>query len=197
MSDLATIRMISLRAACRRLDRMPFASTLSRPLSCIVVGSGELSLRPSLELASHSMQAIGMKTRSILKRFGFWSLALLWLPSCIVGQAAVRFPLGSVLPLDLGSLLPRVLDLTVSLLPVAVFGLPLALGCRRLWRQGRRNGSVIAGIGLGAVTTIVSLGAGLLGPVAIAVAAVVLSLPVWIASWWLTRRGSPAGASSD
>ena len=34
-----------------------------------------------------------------------------------------------------------------------------------------------------------SLVAGLLGPVAIAVYAAVLSLPVWAAWWWLKRRG--------
>jgi len=34
-----------------------------------------------------------------------------------------------------------------------------------------------------------SLVAGLLGPVAIAIHAIVLSLPVWIAWWWLVRRG--------
>jgi uncharacterized membrane protein len=33
-----------------------------------------------------------------------------------------------------------------------------------------------------------SLVAGLLGPLAIAVYAVLLSLPVWIAGWWLGRR---------
>jgi len=135
------------------------------------------------------MQAVGMKTRNTVKLLSFWALAVLWLPACIAGQAAVRFLPGSGLPPDLGSLLSRVLDLTVSLLPVAVCGLPLALGCRRLWRQGQRHGSLMAGIGLGAVTTFASLGAGLLGPVVIAVAAVVLSLPVWIASWWLERRG--------
>ena len=34
-----------------------------------------------------------------------------------------------------------------------------------------------------------ALVAGLLGPIAIAVYAAVLSLPVWIAWWWLARRG--------
>ena len=46
-----------------------------------------------------------------------------------------------------------------------------------------------AEIGLGAVTVAASLVAGLLGPVAIAVYVMVLSLPVWIALWWLARRG--------
>ena len=47
----------------------------------------------------------------------------------------------------------------------------------------------MAGIGLGAVTAAASLVAGLLGPIAIAVYAVVLSIPVWIAWYWLVRRG--------
>ena len=47
----------------------------------------------------------------------------------------------------------------------------------------------VAGIGLGAVTVAVSPVAGLLGPVAIAVCAAVLSLPVWAVWGWLVRRG--------
>ena len=46
-----------------------------------------------------------------------------------------------------------------------------------------------AGIGLGVLTVAASLVAGLLGPVAIALYAVVLSLPVWAAWGWLKRRG--------
>ena len=46
-----------------------------------------------------------------------------------------------------------------------------------------------AGSLLPAVTVAASLVAGLLGPVAVAVYAVVLSLPVWGAWWWLARRG--------
>ena len=76
-----------------------------------------------------------------------------------------------------------------SLVIVAPCGLPLALGCRRLWRLGYRRGAWWAGIVLGAVTVAASLVAGLLGPVAIALYAAVLSLPVWIAWRWLARRG--------
>ena len=36
-----------------------------------------------------------------------------------------------------------------SLVPVAPCGLPLALGCRRLWRLGYRRGAWMAGIGTG------------------------------------------------
>ena len=69
-----------------------------------------------------------------------------------------------------------------SLVPVAPCGLPLALGCRRLWRLGYRRAAWTAGTGLGAVTVAASLVAGLLGQIAIAVYAAVLSLPVW-AAW--------------
>ena len=55
-----------------------------------------------------------------------------------------------------------------------------ALGCRRLWRLGDRCVAWVAGIGLGAMTIAASLVAGLLGPVAIAIYAIVLSLPVWL-----------------
>ena len=44
------------------------------------------------------------------------------------------------------------------------------------------------GVGLGAATVAGSLVAGLLGPVAIFVCALVISLPAWIAIWWFARR---------
>ena len=65
----------------------------------------------------------------------------------------------------------------------------LALGCRRLWWLGYLRGVWLAGIVLGTATVAASLLAGLLGPVAIAVYAIVLSVPVWIAWYWLVRRG--------
>lgn len=77
----------------------------------------------------------------------------------------------------------------LSLAPLVACGLPLALGCRRLWRLGYRRGAWTAGVALGVVTAAATLPAGLLGPVVITVCAVVLSLPVWIAWWWLARRG--------
>ena len=68
-------------------------------------------------------------------------------------------------------------------------GLPLALGCRHLWRLGYRRGSWWAGVALGAMTVAASVSAGLLGPVAIALCAVIFSLPAWGAWWWLAHKG--------
>ena len=118
-----------------------------------------------------------------MARIGFWALALLWLPAGVAGQAAIRFP-----P-DVGGSAPSMpAAVAASLAPVALCGLPLALGCRRLRRLGYRRGAWLAGIGLGALTVAASVAAGLLGPLGIAVCVVVLSLPVWIAWRWLARR---------
>ena len=66
-------------------------------------------------------------------------------------------------------------------------------GCRRLWWLGYRLGALVMGMVLGAVTMAASVVAGLLGPVAIALYAVVLSVPVWITWYWLVRRGETGG----
>lgn len=130
-----------------------------------------------------------MTTSGATGRWQFWVLALLWLPAGVVAQAAVRFLPGHGLP-ESGGMVPAMLLMSAgSLVPVAVCGLPLALGCRRLWRLGYRRAAWMAGTGLGAVTVAVSVVAGLLGPLAIAVYAAALSAPVWIAWYWLARRG--------
>ena len=114
-----------------------------------------------------------------MERYGFWPLALLWLPAGFVASAVLRFGGTGDWAAWLGGML--------SLAVVAPCGLPLALACRALWRQGYRRSAWSAGLVLGALTVAAGLFAGLLGPVAIAVAATVLSLPVW-AAWWLARR---------
>ena len=130
----------------------------------------------------------GMETRELIRRRGFWSLALLWLPAGVMATAVVRFWTGTGGPQPPGLWVMGILMAVPSLVFVAPCGLPLALGCRRLWRLGFRRTAWWTGIGLGAVTVAASLVAGLLGPIAIAVYAAVLSLPVWIAWWWLARR---------
>ena len=123
-----------------------------------------------------------------MARRGFWALAVLWLPAGVAAQAAIRFGAEGGAPWspDRGA---ELLMAAGSLALVAPCGLPLALGCRRLWRLGHRRRAWGAGLGLGAVTIAATVVAGLLGPVAIFAYAVVLSLPVWIAWWWLARRG--------
>ena len=122
-----------------------------------------------------------MDRQELIGRRGFWALALLWLPAGVVASAVVRFGTESATWMSM-------LMSAGSLVPVAPCGLPLALGCRRLWRLGYRRTAWTAGVGLGAVTVAASLVAGLLGPIAIALYAVTLSLPVWASSWWLKRR---------
>ena len=129
-----------------------------------------------------------MATRESTRRWRSWTLALLWLPAGVVATAAVRFGADGGPAAEPAMWLATVPMMACSLVPVAPCGLPLALGCRRLWRLGYRRGAWTAGIGLGAVTVAASLVAGLLGLVAIAVYAVVLSVPVWIAWYWLVRR---------
>jgi len=117
-----------------------------------------------------------------LVQSGFWLLALLWLLVSTAATAVVRIAGGPLANADLGPAL-------LSLAPVAPCGLPLALACRHVWRLGNRRAAWAAGMGLGAVTTIAALFAGLLGPLAVAVAAVLLSLPVWLAAVGVGLRG--------
>ena len=122
-----------------------------------------------------------MEERSWMGRHGFWPIALLWLPAGVAAQAAVRFA-----P-DIWS--AAMLTADASLAVLVPCGLPLALGCRRLWRLGYRSGSWSVGFALGAVTVAASVAAGLLGSEAVAVCAAVTSLPVWAAWWWLAHNG--------
>ena len=130
-----------------------------------------------------------MEERGWIARNGFWPLALLWLPAGVALQAAVRFAPEAGGAGEPGMWAALAAMAAASLAVLAPCGLPLALGCRRLWRLRYRRAAWLAGIGLGAVTVAASLVAGLLGPVAIAIYAVVLSLPVWATWWWLVRRG--------
>ncbi len=130
-----------------------------------------------------------MDGRGWIGRHGFWPLALLWLPAGIVAQAAVRFGPEALAEGTLGPWLAAMAMEGLSLAPLVPCGLPLALGCRRLWRLGYRRAAWMAGFGLGITTIPVAVFAGLLGPLALTAGAVVLGLPVWMAWWWLVRRG--------
>ena len=112
-------------------------------------------------------------------------MALLWLPAGTAAQAAVRFGASASAFAGPGEAMAAL----GSLAFLASCGLPLALGCRRLWCLRYRRAAWAAGIGLGVATVPATLFAGLLGPVAIAVWAMLLSLPAWIAWLWLARRG--------
>ena len=112
---------------------------------------------------------------------GFWALALLWLPAGVVAEALVRF--GPETGAQAGA------GLSAAMLPMLAGSPILVAPCGLLLALGYRRGAGWAWIGLGAITVAASVVAGLLGPVAIAVYAVVLSLPVWGAWWWLVRRG--------
>ena len=127
----------------------------------------------------------GMDGRGWTARHGFWPLALLWLPAGVAAQAMLRFGPPAIGSGDAGEAMAALVSLGVAV----PCGLPLALGCRRLWRLGYRRAAWAAGIGLGVLTIPAAVSAGLLGPVAIAVWAVLLSLPVWLAWLWLARRG--------
>ncbi len=125
-----------------------------------------------------------MDGRNRLARRGFWPLALLWLPAGVVAQAVLRFGASAGALADSGAAVSAL----GSLILLVPCGLPLALGCRSLWRLGYRRTAWTAGIGLGALTTVAAVFAGLLGPVAIAAYTTLFSLPVWVARWRLARR---------
>ena len=111
----------------------------------------------------------------------FFIVALLWLPVGLVLSGLLRgfgFPAGP-------GMWPR---MALSLIVVAPAGLPLTLACRQLRRLGYVRATWIAAAVLAPATVAASLLAGLLGPLAIAVYAVVLSLPIWIAVAILRRR---------
>ena len=117
---------------------------------------------------------------TITRRFAYGLLSLSWLPTGIVIIALVR---GMPWPVELQAWL--------SLAMTAPCGLPLAVACGRLRRTGHPGAAWAAFVGLAPVTALASLVAGLLGPVAIAVSAMVISVPAWIGYAFL-RRARPA-----
>ena len=110
-------------------------------------------------------------------RHAFLIGSLLWLPVGVILTTFVRFGEQFANPMMWLGLLANL----GSLIFVAPCGLPLAFACRRLWRSGYREAAWATMVGLGIVTVVATLLAGLLGPIAIAVYAIILSLPVWLA----------------
>ena len=123
-----------------------------------------------------------------MERWGFRMLALLWLPAGLATTPLVRFaPPGASSP-EPWMWMSVVLVSAWTLLVMAPCGLPLALGCRGVWRLGNRRAAWAAGLVLGVVTVEAALFAGLHSALAIAACALGASLPVWAAWWWLARR---------
>ena len=113
--------------------------------------------------------AVPKRRQSKIPRRRFWLVALLWLPIGIAATAVVR---GFGLPLE-----PQA---WLSLVVVAPCGLPLAFAWSAIHGLGY-PGTAGAVCGILALTTVVlSLVAGLLGPIGIVVYAIVISLPAWI-----------------
>ena len=127
----------------------------------------------------------GMQGRGWMERYGFWPLALLWLPTGVVALTVIRFGTSGIAFGDAGEVMVAIGSLAVTV----PCGLPLALGCRRLWRMGYRRAAWTAGAGLGALAVPSVVVAGLLGPMAIAAAAALPGLPVWLVWLWLAWRG--------
>ena len=106
----------------------------------------------------------------------FWLLALAWLPAGIVVVSLARGVAPPITPEALFMLPVALLSLAVT----APCGLPLALAFRRIWRTGSTRAAWTSFAILAPLTSFAALFAGLLGPVAIAIYAVVLSVPAWI-----------------
>ncbi|MXW40154.1 MAG: hypothetical protein F4Z75_03180 [Synechococcus sp. SB0668_bin_15] len=95
------------------------------------------------------------------------ALALGWLPASILFYALLRQQ-------------PPPLMAWLSLWPTALAGLPLAGATWRLQGLGHSRTARCLMVLLGTATVPVALVAGLSGPVAIVVAASVVSLPAWL-----------------
>ena len=124
--------------------------------------------------------------------YAFWAGSLLWLPAGVMLTALLRFPDQLFSPMGWMMLLGGL----ASLIFIAPCGLPLALACRQLWRSGYRQAAWASMVVLGLVSVGATLLAGLLGPIAIAVYAIILSLPVWLAVGFVSvlQRQRPESA---
>ena len=126
----------------------------------------------------------------------FWIWALAWLPLGIVVVTLVRGNVVFIAPGSLPMMLMSLPAAVLSLIPVAPCGLPLALAWRQIRRLGHTEAAWATVSVLAPLTAIASLFAGLLGPIAIAVYAAVLSVPAWVVYAILRRRGGKAPQES-
>ena len=117
----------------------------------------------------------------------FWLLSLAWLPAGIVAVSLARGVTPPLTP-ETMFMLPVAL---MSLAATAPCGLPLALAFRQIWRTGSTRAAWTTFAILAPITSFAALFAGLLGPVAITIHAVVLSVPAWIV-YAVVRGRSPS-----
>ncbi|MCY3845463.1 MAG: hypothetical protein OXH69_18215 [Acidobacteria bacterium] len=116
-------------------------------------------------------------------------LLSLWLPLAVAAQAVVRFGPGAVLePTPLMAM--AVGTLFVFTWPA---GIPLTAAVRRLHARSPRAAYACAAV-LGPLTTAAATIGGLLGPIAVWLYALVLSVPAWLVLWLLARRQPQAAA---
>ena len=99
----------------------------------------------------------------------FILLTLLWLPFGMLLVTAAR---GIPLLIE-----PQA---WLGLIFLAPFGLPLGLACRALWRRGHVVSAWATFVVLAPATVWAVLIGGLLGPLGIAIYAIVFSLPAWM-----------------
>ena len=120
----------------------------------------------------------------------FMALALTWLPLGILSITLVR-------GLGFWGEPAALLHALPSLLVTAPFGMPLALACRRIHLIQRPRTAWVTFALLAPLTALATIVAGLLGPIGIALYAIVLSLPAWLLYAILRWRAGKRQASGD
>lgn len=118
-----------------------------------------------------------------MKRSSFILFSLLWLP---FGMLLVTIVRGIPLFIE-----PQA---WLGLIFLAPFGLPLALGCRALWRGGHVTSARVVFIILAPATVWAVLIGGLLGPLGIAIYAIVFSFPAWAVYGFFRYRAKSQSA---
>lgn len=119
-------------------------------------------------------------------------LLSLWLPLAVVAQALVRFGFSAIPapPMPGPTMAAAIVPLFVFTWPA---GIPLTLAGRRLYPRSRAAACGCAAL-LGPLTTAAATVGGLLGPIAVWIYAVILSLPAWLVLWILKRNEQRARA---